>query len=70
MDLKMVNFLLGQRGGYTKYTCFLFYWNSRAKDEHWMKDEGSARNSLAPGEKSIIYSPVVDAKKIIVPQFI
>ena len=23
VDLKMVNFLLGQQGGYTKYPCFL-----------------------------------------------
>ena len=24
VDLKMVNFLVGQQGGYTKYPCFMF----------------------------------------------
>ena len=34
VDLKMVNFLLGQQGGYTKYPCFLCLWDSQAKDKH------------------------------------
>ena len=34
--LKMVNFLLSQQGGYTKYPCFLFYWDSRADKDHWV----------------------------------
>ena len=35
VDLKMVNFLLGQKGGYTKYRCFLCLCDSRAKEKHW-----------------------------------
>ena len=35
VDLKMVNFLLGQQSGYIKYPCFLCYWDSRAKQKHW-----------------------------------
>ena len=35
VEQKMVNYLLGQQGGYTKYPCFLCLWNSRAKDKHW-----------------------------------
>lgn len=38
-DLKMVNFLLGQQGGDTKYPCLICYWDSRAKDEHWVRKE-------------------------------
>ena len=34
VDLKMVNFHLGQQGGYTKYPCFLCYWDSRADKDH------------------------------------
>lgn len=26
VDLKIVNFLLGQQSGYTKYLCYLFLW--------------------------------------------
>uniref|UniRef100_A0A0K2VL13 Putative LOC100197081 [Hydra vulgaris] n=2 Tax=Lepeophtheirus salmonis TaxID=72036 RepID=A0A0K2VL13_LEPSM len=29
VDLKMVNFLLGQQEVYTKYPCVLCYWDSR-----------------------------------------
>ena len=31
-DLKIVNFLLGQQGRYTKYPCFLCYSDSHARD--------------------------------------
>ena len=34
-DLKMVNFLLQQQTGYKKYPCFLCYWDSRDKANHW-----------------------------------
>ena len=34
VNSKMVNFLLGQQEGYTKYPCFLGYWDSRATSQH------------------------------------
>ncbi|KAF5283084.1 hypothetical protein FQR65_LT14101 [Abscondita terminalis] len=34
VDLKMVNFLLGQQSGYTKFPCFICLWNSRAKKDY------------------------------------
>ncbi|GBP39574.1 hypothetical protein EVAR_26656_1 [Eumeta japonica] len=54
VDLKMVNFLLGQQGGYTKYPCFLCLWDSRAKSQHWTKRDWSPRVALVPGEKNVI----------------
>ena len=36
-DFKMLGFLLGLQGGYTKYSCFLCLWNSRADGEHYKK---------------------------------
>ena len=53
VDLKMVNFLLGQQGGHTKYPCFLCYWDSRANKEHWVRKEWPPRNTIKPGEKNI-----------------
>ena len=32
VDLKMVNFLLGQQSGYTKFPCFLCLWDSRTRE--------------------------------------
>ena len=43
VDLKMVNFLFGQQGGYTKYSCFLCLWDSRAKDKHWTQKNWPVR---------------------------
>ena len=37
VDLKMVNFLLAQQSGYTKYPCFIGLWDSRDKAQHWVK---------------------------------
>ena len=34
VDFKIIIFLLGQQGGYTKYPCYLCYWNSCATDQH------------------------------------
>ena len=39
VDLKMVNFLLGQQGGFTKYPCFICHWDGRVREEHWERKE-------------------------------
>ena len=39
VDFKMVNFLLGLQGECTKHPCFLFYWDSCATDQHWVKKD-------------------------------
>lgn len=67
VDLKMVNFLLGQQGGYTKYPCFLCLWDSRAKKEHWERRDWPVRETLVVGEKNIIRKPLVEQDKIILP---
>ena len=61
----MMNYLLGQQSGYTKHPCFLCYWDSRAKSQHWGKDVWPARNSLKPGDTNIIDEPLVEPEKII-----
>ena len=42
INFKMVNFLLGQQGGYTKHPYFLRYWDSCTIDQHWVKQEWPA----------------------------
>ncbi|XP_076057274.1 uncharacterized protein LOC143034813 [Oratosquilla oratoria] len=64
VDLKMVNFLLGQQGGYTKFPCFICLWDSRAKDRHWIQKEWPVRESLNVGKKNIIYEPLVESEKL------
>lgn len=57
VDLKMVNFLLGQQSGYTKCPCFICLWDSRAKDKHWILKEWPVRDSLNVGKKTSLINP-------------
>ena len=63
----MVNFVLGQQGGHTKYLCFLCYWDSRANEEHWIRKEWPPRNTIKPRGKNIVNNLLVDRKNIILP---
>ena len=67
VNLKMVNFLLGQQGGHTKYPCFLGYCSRRDNKEHCVRKEWPPRNTIKPGEKNIFNNPLVDSKNIILP---
>ena len=67
VDLKMVNFLLGQQGGFTKYPCFLCLWDSRARNKHYKQKEWPVRESLVVGESNVINEALVKREKIIFP---
>ena len=60
VDIKMVYFLLGQQRGYTKYPCFLSYWDSRATSQHWVKKDWPAREDLTVGDKNVVNKPLVN----------
>ena len=68
VDLKMVNFLLGQQSGFTKYPCFLCVWDSRERSQHYTKKDWPARNEMVPGRSNnIVNNPLVDRHKILFP---
>ena len=67
VDLKMVNFLLGQQSGYTKYPCFLCLWDSRARTQHWRKKNWQERTSLQVGTANVINEPLVPRDRIVFP---
>jgi len=59
VDLKVVNFLLGQQSGYTKYPCFLCLWESRAKHEYWARKDWPPREYVVVGGRNVINEPLV-----------
>ena len=63
----MVCFLLGQQSGFTKYPCFLCMWDSRAKNEHWIRKEWPKRQNLIVGSANVINEPLVEREKIVFP---
>ena len=43
-------------------------WDSRAKEQHWIKKEWPVREEMVPGEKNIQAKPLVETSKIVFPQ--
>ena len=64
-DFKMLAFLLGQQGGYTKYSCFLYLWNSRADNQHYSRKQWPLREELTPGAHNVIRQPLVLRKDFV-----
>ncbi|XP_027233923.2 uncharacterized protein [Penaeus vannamei] len=67
VDLKMVNCLLGQESGYTKYPCFLCMWNSRDEFSHFTKKNWPVREELEPCRARNVNNTLVDKDRIIFP---
>ena len=68
VDLKMVNFLLGQQSGFTKDPCFLCMWDSRDRAQHYTKKDWPLQEELVPSkEKNVINNPLVDRDRILFP---
>jgi len=63
----MVGFLLGLQCGYTKFPCFLYLWDSRARAQHWITQNCPVREELVPGEKNVQAHPLLERSKIILP---
>ena len=62
-DLKVVGLVLGLQGGYTKYPCFLCLWDSRADDQHYIRQEWPLRQGLEPGLYNVKSPPLVEPNK-------
>ena len=62
-----MNFLLGQQRGFTKHPCHLCLWDSRDRDQHWVKQDWLPRPQLQAGGPNLIEQPLVDRSKIVTP---
>lgn len=66
-DLKVVALLLGMQLGFTKFSCFLCEWNSRDRQNHYKKKDWPKRESFTPGQKNVLYEPLVDSNNVFLP---
>jgi len=66
IDLKMVNFLLGQQSGYTKFPCFLCGIATQGINTGILKC-WPPREKLVIGEHNVVNEPLVDPGKIVFP---
>ena len=67
VDLKIVSFLLAQKKGYTKFSCFLCMWDSRDRENHWTLKEWPKRDTIKAGMPNVICDPIVSKDEIIFP---
>jgi len=66
-DFKVVAVLLGLQAGYTKYSCFLCEWDSRARGTHYSRKHWPHRQSLTSGIKNVIHKPLIKPSKVLPP---
>ncbi|KAL7296916.1 hypothetical protein TKK_0010305 [Trichogramma kaykai] len=66
-DLKILTMILGQQSGFTKFPCFLCFWDSRDRSNHYTKTEWPARDSIQTGFHNVICEPLVEPSKILLP---
>lgn len=66
-DLKVVNILMGLKGGFAKKQCFLCLWEGRRRDLHYVGHKWEARKNFDIGDNSVINNPLVPASKIVLP---
>jgi hypothetical protein len=59
-DLKVPTLQLG----YTKFCCSLCDWDSRNKKHHYIHKQWTHRESLIPGQKSVVNTPLINHEKI------
>jgi len=66
-DWKVICTLLGQQSGFTKYPCFLCLWDSRARQQHWVRDIWPKRENVRVGEKNILHVPLANPSNGLLP---
>jgi hypothetical protein len=65
---EVIGILFGLQSGYTKYCCFSCEWDSRARTIHCETKICPPGVNIVPGNKHVIYKPLVDRRNIILPQ--
>ena len=62
---KLTAFSLSLQGEYTKHSCFLNVWNSRADEPHYLRKDWLVRQELTSSLHNVKISPLVRQDKIL-----
>src|SRR5271163_2951357 len=66
-DFKMVSFLMGLQGGFTKFPCFLCLWDSRGTEAHYRRRDWPQRTEFSVGMNNVKWEPLIDPRKVLMP---
>ena len=63
-DFKVIAMLIGLQPGYTKFCCFLWFWDSRVITEHYARKHWAARDEIEQEKHNIKQKPLLQSDKI------
>jgi hypothetical protein len=66
-DFKMVAFLMGLQGGFTKFPCYLCLWDSRDTKAHYHRRNWPQRTEFTVGKDNVKWEPLLDPRKVLMP---
>lgn len=66
-DFKVVGLVLGIQQGFVKYPCSDCLWDSRADDQHYKKKTWPKRKLFSTGKNNIVWVPIIDPGRILMP---
>ena len=61
----MMAFVIGLLGGFTKFPCYLCYWDSRGTTARYQRRISPKRTKLFIGKSNIKWDPLIDPSKIL-----
>ena len=64
-DFKMVSFLMGLQGGFTKSPCFLCLWDSRDTTAHYHRKDWPQRTEFSVGKSNVKWGPLIEQKVLM-----
>jgi len=66
-NFKMVAFLMGLQGGFTKFPCYLCLWDSRDTMQPYQRRHWPLRAEFAIGKGNVKWEPLVRLCKVLMP---
>ncbi|XP_073511089.1 uncharacterized protein [Phyllobates terribilis] len=66
-DFKMVSFLMGLQGSFTKCPCFLCLWDSRDTKVHYHRKDWPQRTEFSVGKSNVKWEPLIEPLKVLMP---
>ena len=59
-DFKMMSFLMGLQGSFTKFPCFLCLWDSRDTTAHYHRRNWPQRTEFSMGKSNVQWEPLIE----------
>ena len=66
-DFRMVAFLVGLQGGFTKFPCYLCHWDSRDTTAHYHRQIWRKRTEYSVGYSNFKLDPLIDLIQVLLP---